>query len=207
MGLYVKTLIVLRGRRSHDCMVVGFTITYAICADHHWCGPESCSGWGAQHYVIKFCHQSLDQQDNQMVGFGDMMFNATFNNISVIWWWSIVLVEEIGGSGENHRPAASHWQTLSHNVVHLTLSRIQAHISGDLHRLHTSINKIDHHNITEILLKVALNIITPNQTIWLSCWSRDWWLFTNCCIRTVDKTEIISLQLETLEVLPDCYIG
>jgi hypothetical protein len=54
---------------------------------------------------------------------------------------------------------------------------------------------------------VALNIITPNQTIWLSCWSRDWWPFTNCCIRTVDKTEIISLQLETLEVLPDCYIG
>jgi hypothetical protein len=54
---------------------------------------------------------------------------------------------------------------------------------------------------------VALNIITPNQTIRLSCWPRDWWRFTNCCIRTVDKTQIISLQLETLEVLPDCYIG
>jgi hypothetical protein len=53
-------------------------------------------------------HQSLDQQDNQMVWFGVMMFNATFNNISVILWWSILLVEEIGGSGENHRPAASH---------------------------------------------------------------------------------------------------
>jgi hypothetical protein len=53
-------------------------------------------------------HQSLDQQDNQMVWFCVMMFNATFNNISVILWWSILLVEEIGGSGENHRPAASH---------------------------------------------------------------------------------------------------
>jgi hypothetical protein len=53
-------------------------------------------------------HQSLDQQDNQMVWFVVMMFNATFNNISVILWWSILLVEEIGGSGENHRPAASH---------------------------------------------------------------------------------------------------
>jgi hypothetical protein len=31
------------------------------------------------------------------------------------------LVEEIG---ENQRPAASHWQTLSHNVVHLTLIEI-----------------------------------------------------------------------------------
>ena len=53
-------------------------------------------------------HQSLDQQDNKMVWFGVMMFNATFKNISVILWWSILLVEEIGGSGENHRPAASH---------------------------------------------------------------------------------------------------
>jgi hypothetical protein len=26
------------------------------------------------------------------------------------------LVEQTGGPGENHRPATSHWQTLSHNV-------------------------------------------------------------------------------------------
>ena len=50
-----------------------------------------------------------------------MVFNATFNNISVISWRSVLLVEETGGPGENHWPAASHWQTLSHNVVHLTL--------------------------------------------------------------------------------------
>ena len=37
-----------------------------------------------------------------------MVFNATFNNISVISWWSILLVEETGGPGENHRPVASH---------------------------------------------------------------------------------------------------
>jgi hypothetical protein len=36
-------------------MVVGFTTTYAIDAYHHWCCEfESRSGWGAQHYVIKF---------------------------------------------------------------------------------------------------------------------------------------------------------
>jgi hypothetical protein len=34
--------------------------------------------------------------------------------------------------GENHRPVASHWQTLSHNVVHLALIKIRTHnISGD----------------------------------------------------------------------------
>ena len=33
-----------------------------------------------------------------------MMFNATFNNISVISWRSVSLVEETGVPGENHRP-------------------------------------------------------------------------------------------------------
>jgi hypothetical protein len=35
-------------------------------------------------------------------------------------WWSVLLVEETGVPGENHRPVASHWQTLSHNVVSST---------------------------------------------------------------------------------------
>jgi hypothetical protein len=48
---------------------------------------------------------------------GVMVFNATFNNISVISWRSVILVEETGVPGESHQPVASHWQTLSHNVV------------------------------------------------------------------------------------------
>jgi hypothetical protein len=31
-----------------------------------------------------------------------MVYNATFNNISVISWPSVLLVEETGVSGENH---------------------------------------------------------------------------------------------------------
>jgi hypothetical protein len=42
------------------------------------------------------------------VGVMVMMFNATFNNISVISWRSVLLVEETGVPEENHRPAASH---------------------------------------------------------------------------------------------------
>jgi hypothetical protein len=34
--------------------------------------------------------------------------DVTFNNISVISWWSVLLVNETGVSGENHQPAASH---------------------------------------------------------------------------------------------------
>ena len=46
-----------------------------------------------------------------------LMWFSTFNNISVLSWRSVLLVEE---TEENHRPAASHWQTLSHDVVSST---------------------------------------------------------------------------------------
>ena len=65
-----------------------------------------------------------------------MVFNATFNNISVISWQPVFLVVEIEVSEENHQPAASHWQTLSHNVVSSTpcLSGIQTYkVCGDMY--------------------------------------------------------------------------
>jgi hypothetical protein len=40
--------------------------------------------------------------------FAFMVFQATFNNISVISWRSVLLVEETGVPRENHQPAASH---------------------------------------------------------------------------------------------------
>jgi len=39
---------------------------------------------------------------------GVMVFNATFNNISAISWWSVLLVEETGVPRENNQPAASY---------------------------------------------------------------------------------------------------
>jgi hypothetical protein len=56
-----------------------------------------------------------------------MVFNTTFNNISAISWRSVLLVEEIGVSGENHRPVASHWQTLSRYVVSSTANGVKTH--------------------------------------------------------------------------------
>ena len=38
-----------------------------------------------------------------------IVFNATFSNISAISWWSVLVVEEAGVPGENHRPWASNW--------------------------------------------------------------------------------------------------
>ena len=36
-----------------------------------------------------------------------MVFNATFDTISVISWCSVLSMEETGVTGENQRPAAS----------------------------------------------------------------------------------------------------
>ena len=49
-----------------------------------------------------------------------MVFNATINNISVISWRSLLLVEETGIPGENNRPVVNQEQTLSHNIVSST---------------------------------------------------------------------------------------
>ena len=65
-----------------------------------------------------------------------MKFSATEQERVTIYRGrqSVFLLEETRGPGENHRPVASHGQTLSHNVVHLALIRIPTqNISGDRH--------------------------------------------------------------------------
>ena len=52
-----------------------------------------------------------------------MVFNATFSNISIISWQSALLMEETGLPKETHRPAASYFQTLSHDVSSSTPRR------------------------------------------------------------------------------------
>jgi hypothetical protein len=72
-----------------------------------------------------------------------MVFNATFNNVSDISCWSVLLAEEAGVPRENHRPAASHWQTSSHNVVSSTPHNVSG-ISTDC----TGSYKFNYHTIT-----------------------------------------------------------
>jgi hypothetical protein len=81
--------------------------------------------------------QSLSHSlSSKIVLISRSVLNANFNNFSIISWRSVLLVVETGRPGENHRSVSSHWQTLSHDVVHLAMIEIRTHnISGDMHSL------------------------------------------------------------------------
>jgi hypothetical protein len=53
-----------------------------------------------------------------------MMFNATLNNISVTWWWSVLLVEE---TGEN----TTDLSIVTDKLYHIMLYRV--HLSDRTH--------------------------------------------------------------------------
>jgi hypothetical protein len=57
---------------------------------------------------IKTCYATVVPQAILSPMVWVMVFNATFNNISAISWWSVLLIEETGVPGENHRPTTSH---------------------------------------------------------------------------------------------------
>ena len=48
-----------------------------------------------------------------------MVFDATFNNISAILWRSVLLMEEFGVPGENHRSTQ-----VTDKLYHLMLYRV-----------------------------------------------------------------------------------
>ena len=58
-----------------------------------------------------------------------MLLNATFNNISVISWGSVLLVEEIGVPGENFWPATSQSDKLTFYNIMYNECHVWGHIS------------------------------------------------------------------------------
>ena len=72
-------------------------------------GRTSCLETGHQRPLLtSYCLLGAVVMYLLYVGVRVVVFNATFNNISVISWRSVLLVEETGVSGENYRPTACH---------------------------------------------------------------------------------------------------
>ena len=97
-----------------------------------------------------------------------MVLNTTFNNISVISWWPVLLVEDIGEPGENHRPVASHWQAVSHNVTPSTPCHERgSNSNGDKHWLHIKLLTLVSYRIW-ILLHTLMSwrTIRPPLLFW-----------------------------------------
>jgi hypothetical protein len=88
-----------------------------------------------------------------------MVFNATFNNISAISWWSVLLVEETGFV--NYKNGCTRLAAASDKVYQL-----RAHgwwFSPGTPS--SSTDKTGRHDIAEIFLKEALNTKNQNQSI------------------------------------------
>jgi hypothetical protein len=56
---------------------------------------------------IKIQQKKIAIYSVDLIGF--IVCNATFSNISAISWRPVLVVEEAGVPGENHRPWASNW--------------------------------------------------------------------------------------------------
>ena len=114
---------------------ISLSETTMSCGGHIGCWIWTKRGMLFMKTTYHSCKVSVSNKQTKPICL--MVLNTTFNNISVILWRSVVLVKETGGPGENHRPVASHWQSLSHNVVHVALIEILTHnVSDDRHWLH-----------------------------------------------------------------------
>jgi hypothetical protein len=92
-------------------MVVGFTTTYAISvyaikfvSSNPTHGEVAGKHLVFRHFNDKMKNKAKSEpfQNLIRVSVRVMVFNATSNNITVISWRLVSLVDEIGVSGENH---------------------------------------------------------------------------------------------------------
>jgi hypothetical protein len=97
--------------------------------------PWSHGSW-IYNYQCNQCLSLLTLRVRTLLRKG--VLNITFSTIFQLYlgdqfyWWRKQEDPE-----KNHRPVASQWQTLSHNVVHHALIEIWTHnFSGDRHWLH-----------------------------------------------------------------------
>ena len=111
----------------------------------------------------------------------------TFNNISVISWWSVLLVEE---TGENRRPVASLWQTWIVSSMHIAWAGFEPTtivvINPTIIRSRQTLKEKE--NCSPMLLlvskkKVGCKFKKLFWLVYLQCMSR--WLWTDVFKKTL----------------------
>ena len=122
-----------------------------------------------------------------------MTFNPTFNNISAISWLSVLLVEETEVPGKNHRPAASHCQTLSHKwmiyIISMLLSETEYHNTMCFDFKNSLCNLIECNTLFYIIYRYiestrrkwsvcSWNIVVSNWLTYRNTYSNIYYLFS-----------------------------
>jgi hypothetical protein len=133
MGLlWFEQFTRVKGRRGSGSWIYNYLSNHAvhITTKVVSSNPNHGEMYSIQHYMIKvyqwlatgqwFSPGTLVSSTNKTdrhditvllvkVALNNLLFNATFTNITVISWRSVFLVEETRVPGENHWPVASHW--------------------------------------------------------------------------------------------------
>ena len=116
-----------------------FTVTFTVSLDdcqktlnvkiEKWTHTQMLHNysWGTEEYfwvrgIYRVRLVLLLKRSLEWNRFRFMVFNATFNNISVRLWRSVLLVEETVVPWENHRPVACHSDKLYHIMYQLHLA-------------------------------------------------------------------------------------